>query len=210
MRDRCIRGVRARLARARRVRGRRGAGPRPRRQPRHPEGGSDAGARADARPPHRRPERPTWSAAPAVDEFVEREPHEGGVPSERTEFRVAYDQTTLYVKVRAWDTQPDRIVGYLTRRDDDSPSDWIRVMIDSYHDRRTAYEFAVNPAGVKADPTGSATGTATRAGTRCGTSASRATSTAGRPNSASRFRSCASRRARRGLSASRSRARSAG
>ena len=24
-------------------------------------------------------------------------------------------------------------------------------MIDSYHDRRTAYEFAVNPAGVKQD-----------------------------------------------------------
>src|SRR5262249_44109237 len=41
--------------------------------------------------------------------------------------------------------------GYLTRRDDDSPSDWIRVLIDSYHDRRTAYEFAVNPAGVKQD-----------------------------------------------------------
>ena len=92
-----------------------------------------------------------WSEAPAVDEFLERQPHEGGVPSQRTEFRVAYDQTTLYVKVRAWDTEADKIVGYLTRRDGDSPSDWIHVMIDSYHDRRTAYEFAVNPAGVKAD-----------------------------------------------------------
>ncbi len=55
------------------------------------------------------------------------------------------------MKVRAWDTDADKIVGYLTRRDGDSPSDWIHVMIDSYHDRRTAYEFAVNPAGVKAD-----------------------------------------------------------
>ena len=33
----------------------------------------------------------------------------------------------------------------------DSPSDWIRVLVDSYHDRRTAYEFAVNPLGVKQD-----------------------------------------------------------
>ena len=32
-----------------------------------------------------------------------------------------------------------------------SPSDWIRVMIDSFHDRRSAFEFAVNPAGVKQD-----------------------------------------------------------
>ena len=37
------------------------------------------------------------------------------------------------------------------RRDARSPSDWIRVLIDSYHDKRTAYEFAVNPAGVKQD-----------------------------------------------------------
>src|SRR5262249_3393020 len=44
-----------------------------------------------------------------------------------------------------------RIVSYLTRRDGESPSDWIRVLIDSYHDKRTAFEFAVNPAGVKQD-----------------------------------------------------------
>ena len=55
------------------------------------------------------------------------------------------------MKVRAYDREPHKIVTYLTRRDDDSPSDWIRVFIDSYHDRRTAYEFAVNPAGVKQD-----------------------------------------------------------
>src|SRR5690242_10946439 len=63
----------------------------------------------------------TWRAAPVTDAFVQREPHEGAEPSQRTEFRVAYDATTLYVKVHAFDTQPDKIVSYLTRRDDDSP-----------------------------------------------------------------------------------------
>jgi hypothetical protein len=92
-----------------------------------------------------------WGLATAVDAFLQRDPEEGGKPSQRTEFRVAYDATTLYVKVRAYDNEASRIRGYLTRRDVDSPSDWIRVLIDSYHDRRTAYEFAVNPAGVKAD-----------------------------------------------------------
>src|SRR6266542_3454727 len=92
-----------------------------------------------------------WQRATAIDAFVQRDPEEGGKPSQRTEFRVAYDASTLFVKVHAFDTEPGRIVGFLTRRDGDSPSDWIRVLIDSYHDRRTAYEFAVNPAGVKQD-----------------------------------------------------------
>src|SRR5438128_7737176 len=92
-----------------------------------------------------------WETAKPISEFVQREPHEGAPPSQRTEFRVAFDATTLYVKVRAFDSEPDKILGYLTRRDDNSPCDWIRVIVDSYHDRRTAYEFAVNPAGVKQD-----------------------------------------------------------
>src|SRR5262245_47965672 len=92
-----------------------------------------------------------WRDAPAVDAFVQREPEEGGKPSQRTEFRVVYDAATLYVRVHAFDTEPGRIVGYLTRRDDESPSDWIRGLIDSYHDRRTAYEFPGKPAGAQHD-----------------------------------------------------------
>src|SRR5262245_3905122 len=110
-----------------------------------------------------------WEGAAAIDGFVQREPEEGGAPSQKTEFRVAYDSATLYVRVRAFDTEPDKIKTYLTRRDGDSPSDWIRVTIDSYHDKRTAYEFAVNPSGVSRTATGSTTTSATMAGTRCGT-----------------------------------------
>ena len=80
-----------------------------------------------------------WEKAPIVSDFVQREPREGAEPSQSTEFRVAFDTSTLYVKVRAFDREPQKIVTYLTRRDDDSPCDWIRVYIDLYHDRRTAY-----------------------------------------------------------------------
>src|SRR4051812_13994044 len=97
------------------------------------------------------PAAEAWETAAPISNFVQREPHEGAPPSQRTEFRVAYDATTMYVRVAAFDTEPEKIVGYLTRRDGASPSDWIRVLIDSYHDHRTAYEFAVNPAGVKQD-----------------------------------------------------------
>src|SRR4051794_21189934 len=45
-----------------------------------------------------------WLAAPSSDGFVQREPEEGGAPSQRTEFRVIYDASTLHVMVRAFDT----------------------------------------------------------------------------------------------------------
>jgi hypothetical protein len=92
-----------------------------------------------------------WEKVPPTIGFLQREPNDGGEPSQRTEFRVAYDATTLFIRVRAFDTEPDKIITYLTRRDNESPGDWLRVLIDSYHDRRTAYEFGVNPSGVKLD-----------------------------------------------------------
>ena len=69
----------------------------------------------------------------------------------RTEAKVTYDAANLYVFVRAYDPHPDSIVGLLSRRDIKSQSDQIKIMVDSYHDRRTGYEFAVNPVGVKRD-----------------------------------------------------------
>ena len=92
-----------------------------------------------------------WQKAPAVVDFVQRDPAEGQPPTMRTEARIAYDEGAMYVAVRAFDSDPDKIVGILTRRDQRSPSDWIRIVIDSYFDRRSGYEFAVNPVGVKAD-----------------------------------------------------------
>jgi hypothetical protein len=94
---------------------------------------------------------PVWEQAPSISEFVQREPAEGEAPSQRTDARIAYDDSALYVAVRAHDTEPDRIVGMLTRRDQRTPSDWIKIVVDSYFDRRSAYEFAVNPVGVKID-----------------------------------------------------------
>jgi len=94
---------------------------------------------------------PAWAQATPISSFVQREPREGAPATMRTEARVAFDATAIYVAVRAFDSEPDRIVGFLTRRDVGSSSDWVRVLIDSYHDRRTAYQFGVNPVGVKQD-----------------------------------------------------------
>jgi hypothetical protein len=64
---------------------------------------------------------------------------------------VAYDERNLYVFVRAHDPRPDSIMRALTRRDVRGPSDQIKVVVDAYADRRTGFEFAVNPDGVKRD-----------------------------------------------------------
>lgn len=92
-----------------------------------------------------------WQQAPVINEFVQRDPAEGQPPTMRTEARVAYDDGAVYIAVRAFDTDAARLVGILTRRDQRSPSDWIRIVIDSYFDKRSAYEFGVNPVGVKTD-----------------------------------------------------------
>ena len=92
-----------------------------------------------------------WARAPKIDGFVQRDPKEGAAPTYATEARVAYDAQHLYVAILAHDPEPDKIASFLTRRDSYSPSDWVAVLIDSYHDKRTAYEFSVNPAGVKQD-----------------------------------------------------------
>lgn len=98
-----------------------------------------------------RDDDPVWRRTPATSDFLEFQPAEGKAPRFRTEFKVAYDDHSLYVFVRAYDPHPDSIMTALTRRDERGPSDQLKVMIDSYHDRRSGFEFAVNPVGVKRD-----------------------------------------------------------
>ncbi|HET7274813.1 MAG TPA: DUF5916 domain-containing protein, partial [Longimicrobiaceae bacterium] len=91
-----------------------------------------------------------WSTAPVVDEFTQVDPVEGAPASQLTEARILYDDQALYVGLRLHDT--GQVTGRLGRRDMDlGDSDWVGVMIDSYHDHRTAFGFDVNPAGVRRD-----------------------------------------------------------
>ena len=92
-----------------------------------------------------------WRNAIPITGFWEFTPVEDKEPRFRTEARVAYDAHNLYVFVRAYDPSPDSILTLLARRDVRTASDQIKVIVDSYHDRRSGYEFAVNPAGVKRD-----------------------------------------------------------
>lgn len=92
-----------------------------------------------------------WRAATAITAFREFQPREDGDPRYATQARVAYDANHFYVFIRAFDPAPDSILTLLARRDVRTPSDQLKIIIDSYYDRRSGYEFAVNPAGVKRD-----------------------------------------------------------
>jgi hypothetical protein len=92
-----------------------------------------------------------WQSTPRFSDFRQFEPRIDSAPSLKTEFRAAYDDRNLYVFVRMFDPHPDSIMHALTRRDVRGPSDQIKLLIDSYFDRRTGFEFAVNPDGVKRD-----------------------------------------------------------
>ncbi|MBC7894103.1 MAG: carbohydrate binding family 9 domain-containing protein, partial [Cytophagaceae bacterium] len=92
-----------------------------------------------------------WHSAPKFGGFRQFEPKADAEPSFKTEFQVAYDDGNVYVFVRMFDPHPDSILHALSRRDQRGPSDQVKVLIDSYGDRRTGYQFAVNPDGVQRD-----------------------------------------------------------
>ncbi len=92
-----------------------------------------------------------WTEAQPIEGFRVFDPVEDGAPTFETRARFAYDDRNLYVVVRAFDPNPDSIMALLSRRDERTASDYIRVIIDSYHDKRTGYQFMVNPVGVQRD-----------------------------------------------------------
>ena len=94
---------------------------------------------------------PAWRQAQPVRGFIETDPDEGQAPDESTTVMIVYDDAAIYVGARLYDAEPSKITRRLGRRDDDTQSDVFYVDFDSYHDHRTGFEFAVNPAGVKLD-----------------------------------------------------------
>lgn len=92
-----------------------------------------------------------WQEAPRSGDFIQYEPDEGDPATESTFVRVAYDDEALYVGMEMYDSEPDKIVSRLTRRDRWVESDHINVIIDSHHDHQTAYAFTVYVSGTQKD-----------------------------------------------------------
>ncbi len=100
-----------------------------------------------------------WDPIPVGNGFIQSEPYEKAPPSFPTYFKVGYDKKHLYIFIRAYDAEPHKIVQRVARRDEGDNSDMVGVILDTYHDKRTAFAFMVNAAGVRNDEVYSEGGT---------------------------------------------------
>ncbi|MYC53376.1 MAG: carbohydrate binding family 9 domain-containing protein, partial [Gammaproteobacteria bacterium] len=92
-----------------------------------------------------------WSRALPITDFTQQEPVEGGVPSQRTEVRVLFDEDNIYISAILYD-DPEGILAYQMQRDAPLMTDdrfmWI---LDTFNDGRTGYFFEINPNGLMGD-----------------------------------------------------------
>jgi len=91
-----------------------------------------------------------WDVVEWSSDFTEKDPDEGTPPTYQTKFKIIYDKKFLYVAIRAYDAEPDKIESRLSRRDGFA-GDRVNIIIDSYHDKRTAFVFTTTAAGVKGE-----------------------------------------------------------
>ncbi len=108
---------------------------------------------------------PAWSSAVPVTGFRMVEPRPDGDPTEKTEVRILYDDANLYLGIFCYDSEPGRIAANSMAHDgggstqrmgyghppSTASDDMVRILLDPFQDRRTAYVFFVNPRGARSE-----------------------------------------------------------
>ena len=97
-------------------------------------------------------DEPVWTRAKHGGEFIQQDPILGAAPTERTEVRVAFSQDHLYIGVICFDSEPDKLQGNTSKRDEFlSADDRFMWTMDTFLNQQTGYFFEMNPAGLMAD-----------------------------------------------------------
>jgi len=93
-----------------------------------------------------------WAGAPLIDRFTQSKPFSGRPASERTEVRILYDDEFLYIGAEMFDSAPEQLVIPTLQRDPNTrDGDAFGFTLDTFHDRKTAYAFFINPGGAVRD-----------------------------------------------------------
>ncbi len=82
--------------------------------------------------------------------FVQQQPDEGAPATERTEAWVFYDDSSIYISARMWDSAPEsQWVANEMQRDSFQiiNNDTFSAAFDTFYDRRNGFAFMVNPIG---------------------------------------------------------------
>lgn len=91
-----------------------------------------------------------WNTVEWKGDFIQTQPYENKPPSQQTSFKILFDDNNLYVFIRAFDTEPEKISRRISRRDN-FDGDIVSIQIDSYYDQQTAFSFTAMASGAKGD-----------------------------------------------------------
>ena len=95
---------------------------------------------------------PAWRAAVPISGFYQEQPDEGQPSTERTEVRVVFTGSTIYVGVICYDREPGAIIVSDARRDAAlDQTDSFQIIFDTYRDKLNGFVFGTNPAGIEYD-----------------------------------------------------------
>ncbi len=94
-----------------------------------------------------------WENAPVATDFVELNPVSGRHETQenRTEIKILYDDDAIYIGARMYETSEKKVAHELVNRDHVGTSDFVGVVLDTYHDGINAVGFYVTAAGVQFD-----------------------------------------------------------
>jgi len=92
-----------------------------------------------------------WSQATRLTGFWQYQPVDGRPAEERTEVLVWYAPDAIAFGIIAHDRNPAAIRATVADRDNIDNEDHIVLDLDTFHDRRRAFSFGVNPLGVQSD-----------------------------------------------------------
>ncbi len=91
-----------------------------------------------------------WKKGTWAGDYTQFIPNEGAKPTWPTEINIQYDDRYIYVAIRAYDGEPEKILRLPGMRDEFS-GDMVGVNFDSNRDYRTGYEFNLSAWGQKVD-----------------------------------------------------------
>lgn len=93
-----------------------------------------------------------WKTVPVLSDFIQNSPQEGSAPTQKTEFRILFDDHAVYVGAMMYDSAPDSMLKELGSRDEGGlNSEKFRFVIDPYLTKADAYDFGVYASGVQID-----------------------------------------------------------
>jgi hypothetical protein len=91
-----------------------------------------------------------WQRAVVLKDFYQIQPGDNIPPSRPTEVLLGFDPKFLYIAFKATD-EPDKIRATVAKRDNIFQDDYVGFFLDTFNDKRKAFEAFFNPLGVQGD-----------------------------------------------------------